>query len=67
MSVGMLCLGKHWNGLTYACDQRRSDHDSLPVPPLPAHFVEIVRAAAHDSGFEMQPDLCIMNLHALRP
>ena len=61
MSVGMLCLGRHWNGLTYAYEERRSDHDGLPVPPLPPRFVAIARSAAHDAGFEMQPDLCIMN------
>ena len=32
MSVGMLCLGKHWNGLTYTYEDRRSDFDNLPVP-----------------------------------
>ena len=31
MSVGMLCLGKHWNGLTYKYEDRRSDFDNLPV------------------------------------
>jgi alkylated DNA repair dioxygenase AlkB len=24
MSVGMLCLGKHWNGLSYTYEDRRS-------------------------------------------
>jgi len=61
MSVGMLCLGRHWNGLTYAYEDRRSDHDGLTVPPLPSRFERIARAAANDAGFEMQPDLCIMN------
>ena len=32
MSVGMLCLGKHWNGLSYTYEYRRSDFDNLPVP-----------------------------------
>jgi len=63
MSVGMLCLGRHWNGLTYAYEDRRSDHDNLPAPPLPPRFAAIAHAAAHDAGFEMQPDLCIMNLY----
>jgi DNA alkylation damage repair protein AlkB len=63
MSVGMLCLGKHWNGLTYGYEPRRSDHDGLEVPPLPPRFVEIARAAARDAGFAMQPDLCIMNYY----
>jgi len=63
MSVGMLCLGRHWNGLTYGYEERRSDYDNLPVPPLPERFVEIARTAAHDAGFEMQADLCIMNYY----
>jgi alkylated DNA repair protein (DNA oxidative demethylase) len=63
MSVGMLCLGRHWNGMTYSYEDRRSDHDGLPVPPLPSRFEEIARAAAHDAGFEMAPDLCIMNYY----
>src|SRR5262245_44764411 len=57
MSVGMLCLGRHWNGLTYSYEDRRSDYDNLPVPPLPPRFVEIARAAARDAGFTMDPDL----------
>jgi DNA alkylation damage repair protein AlkB len=63
MSVGMLCLGRHWNGLTYSYEQRRSDYDNLPVPPLPPRFVQVARDAARDAGFEMQPDLCIMNYY----
>jgi alkylated DNA repair protein (DNA oxidative demethylase) len=63
MSVGMLCLGKHWNGTTYRYEPRRSDYDDLPVPPLPARLAEIARAAARDAGFDMAPDLCIMNFY----
>jgi alkylated DNA repair protein (DNA oxidative demethylase) len=63
MSVGMLCLGKHWNGLTYAYEDRRSDFDNQPVPPIPAEMSAIACAAAADAGFEMRPDLCIMNFY----
>ena len=63
MSVGMLCLGRHWNGITYTYEACRSDYDGLPVPPLPPEFVELAHSAAHDAGFEMQPDLCIMNYY----
>ena len=63
MSVGMLCLGKHWNGMTYRYEACRSDHDGLAVPPIPAEFAEIARAAAADAGFQVQPDLCIMNYY----
>ena len=63
MSVGMLCLGKHWNGLTYQYEDRRSDFDGLPVPRIPVRFAEIAEGAAADAGFEMRPDLCIMNYY----
>jgi DNA alkylation damage repair protein AlkB len=64
MSVGMLCLGRHWNALTYAYEPTRGDFDGLPVPAIPERFREIARAAAADAGFEMSPDLCIMNYYA---
>ena len=64
MSVGMLCLGKHWNGMTYTYEDRRSDFDGLPVPPIPAEFADLARSAAADAGFTMDPDLCIMNYYA---
>ena len=63
MSVGMLCLGKHWNGLTYQYEDRRSDFDDRPVPQIPVRFVKIAEGAAADAGFEMHPDLCIMNYY----
>ena len=64
MSVGMLCLGKHWNALTYQYEERRSDFDGLPVPDIPPRLADIARAAALDAGFTIQPDLCIMNYYA---
>lgn len=64
MSVGMLCLGKHWNGMTYSYEDRRSDFDDLPVPAIPARFADVARSAAADAGFTMQPDLCIMNFYS---
>ena len=63
MSVGMLCLGKHWNGLTYKYEDRRSDFDGLPVPAIPTELAALATAAAADAGFEMSPDLCIMNYY----
>lgn len=65
MSVGMLCLGRHWNGLTYKYEDRRADFDGLPVPPIPPAFSELARAAAAAAGFEMRPDLCIMNFYTV--
>jgi DNA alkylation damage repair protein AlkB len=63
MSVGMLCLGKHWNGQTYAYEDVRSDFDGLAAPAIPARFADIARAAAAEAGFEMRTDLCIMNYY----
>lgn len=63
MSVGMLCLGKHWNGLTYKYEHQRSDFDGLTVPPIPDAMAALARAAAADAGFAMRPDLCIMNFY----
>lgn len=65
MSVGMLCLGKHWNGMTYDYEDARSDFDGLPVPPIPPEMAGIAQRAAADAGFTMQPDLCIMNFYGL--
>ena len=64
MSVGMLCLGKHWNGLTYQYEERRSDFDGLTVPEIPPRLAELAGAAAADAGFSIQPDLCILNYYA---
>jgi DNA alkylation damage repair protein AlkB len=63
MSVGMLCLGRHWNALEYAYEPTRSDFDNVPAPPLPPDFVTLASDAAARAGFDMQPDLCIMNFY----
>jgi DNA alkylation damage repair protein AlkB len=64
MSVGMLCLGKHWNGLTYTYEPTRSDFDGRPVPPIPPDFAGVAREAATRAGFDLDPDLCIMNYYS---
>jgi len=63
MSVGMLCLGRHWNALKYAYEDARSDFDGLAVPPLPDDFSRLASDAAHRAGFSLSPDLCIMNFY----
>jgi DNA alkylation damage repair protein AlkB len=63
MSVGMLCLGRHWNALTYRYEEARSDFDSLRVPPIPDELEAIAIAAAERAGFAMRPDICIMNFY----
>ena len=65
MSVGMLCLGRHWNGLTYRYEDRRSDFDQAAVPPIPADMVALAHDAAADGGYAMQPDVCIINHYTL--
>ena len=63
MSVGMLCLGRHWNALRYCYESSRSDYDDLPVPPIPPRFAAIARDAAVQAGFAFDPDICIMNFY----
>ena len=63
MHVRMLCLGRHWNGKTYAYGPTRADYDDLPAPPLPESFRAIARAIARATGMPFDPDLCIMNLY----
>jgi DNA alkylation damage repair protein AlkB len=64
MSVGMLCLGRHWNALTYSYEDCRSDYDSQRVPPIPASFAALASSAAERAGMPVSPDLCIMNFYS---
>jgi alkylated DNA repair protein (DNA oxidative demethylase) len=57
----MLCLGRHWNAMTYAYEPRRTDFDDLPAPPIPSAFGEIAIAAAERAGYTLAPDVCILN------
>jgi DNA alkylation damage repair protein AlkB len=63
MSVGMLCLGRHWNALTYTYEPSRSDHDGLPVPPVPEDLASLASGAARRAGFDVTPDICIINFY----
>jgi alkylated DNA repair protein (DNA oxidative demethylase) len=63
MSVGMLCLGRHWNAMTYRYEETRTDFDGREVPPIPSALEAIARNAAAGAGFTMHPDLCIMNFY----
>jgi DNA oxidative demethylase len=63
MHVRMLCLGRHWNGKTYAYGPTRSDFDNLPAPPLPEDFKALARAVAQSVGMSLEADLCIMNYY----
>ena len=44
MHVRMLCLGRHWNPLTYTYETSRSDHDGAPVAPVPEEFMALAVA-----------------------
>jgi DNA oxidative demethylase len=64
MSVGMLCLGRHWNAVTYGYEPRRSDFDDLPAPPIPPPLVSLAVDAAASAGYAFAPDVCIMNYYS---
>ena len=61
MHVRMVCLGRHWNALTYKYESTRADYDDAPVAPVPQGWVQLASRAAADAGFSFAPDLCIMN------
>lgn len=64
MHVRMLCLGRHWNAMTYQYEAMRADFDGLPVPPLPADFRALAAEVAAAAGMAIEPDLCILNYYA---
>jgi DNA alkylation damage repair protein AlkB len=59
----MLCLGRHWNGKTYAYEPTRSDFDNLPAPPLPANLKALAGQIAASTGMAIDADLCILNYY----
>lgn len=63
MRVRMLCLGRHWNPLTYSYQSTREDHDGQPVAAIPAAWVELASAAAREAGFAFRPDICLINFY----
>jgi DNA alkylation damage repair protein AlkB len=64
MRVRMMCLGRHWNPLTYRYVDTRADHDGAPVPPVPVEWAEMASAIARETGSgEFQPDICLINLY----
>jgi alkylated DNA repair protein (DNA oxidative demethylase) len=64
MSVRMLCLGRHWNARTYTYERVRSDIDGRPVPELPESLARFGERAARAAGFDVTPDLCIVNWYS---
>jgi DNA alkylation damage repair protein AlkB len=64
MSIGMLCLGRHWNGLTYGYEPIRSDFDELPAPQIPPPLADLASEAARHAGYTFEPDICIVNFYS---
>src|SRR4029434_2714442 len=63
MHVRMMCLGRHWNPLTYGADATRAHHDTLPVEAVPDEWVNLASAAAREAGFACAPDICLINFY----
>jgi alkylated DNA repair protein (DNA oxidative demethylase) len=63
MHVRMLCLGRHWNGVTYRYEPTRSDFDNLPAPPLPASFRCLAAEIAEAAGMSLDADIAILNYY----
>jgi len=61
MHVRMMCLGHHWNPRTYTYVATRADHDNAPVAPVPARWVALASRIAADAGFDVAPDICLIN------
>ena len=70
MHLNMMCFGSHWNAMTQRYEERRSDLDGLPVPPLPPLLWEIVREAAETATEacrslpSIEPGVCLVNHYA---
>jgi alkylated DNA repair protein (DNA oxidative demethylase) len=63
MHVRMVCLGRHWNALTYQYESKRSDFDGQPVPPVPDAWRMLAADAAASAGHTFHPDICIINAY----
>lgn len=63
MHVRMMCLGRHWNPLTYTYQSSRNDHDGLPVASIPESWIGLASAAASETGFAFRPDICLINFY----
>jgi alkylated DNA repair protein (DNA oxidative demethylase) len=63
MRVRMVCLGRHWNALTYTYEPTRADYDDAAVAPVPEEWMMLASRTARESGFDFIPDLCILNYY----
>ena len=64
MRVRMVCLGRHWNPLTYRYEPTRADYDGAPVAPVPDDFVALATRVAEQAGYvSVSPDVCLINAY----
>jgi len=63
MHVRMLCLGRHWNGITYRYEPTRSDFDGRPAPPLPESFRRLAAEIAAAADMSLDADIAILNYY----
>lgn len=61
MRVRMVCLGRHWNPLTYTYQETRADYDGAPVMSVPHEFSALARHAAAAAGYDLRADICLIN------
>ena len=61
MRVRMVCLGRHWNPLTYRYESTRADYDNAPVAPVPPEWIALASTIAGAAGFRVVPDICLIN------
>ena len=61
MRVRMVCLGRHWNPLTYHYEATRADYDGKPVEPVPQEWAALAARIAGIAGFRTVPDICLVN------
>lgn len=63
MHVRMICLGRHWNPLTYTYGETRADYDNRPVAAVPAEWAAMASRLAADAGFTLRPDIALVNFY----
>lgn len=61
MRVRMVCLGRHWNAMTYRYEATRADHDGAPVAPVPDALARLSAEVAEAAGFACAPDVCLIS------
>ena len=63
MHVRMVCLGRHWNPLTYTYESTRADYDGAAVQAVPAEWLALASRLSADAGFTLVPDICLINFY----